>query len=201
MAASEPVHHPKPAVLPLWGERWQRPLFLLFLLCWAIALTLAYVAAPRRWHDIVLLSSAVLTTFTTLGRQLPLQNLFALALLVAGIAFVWNALVDLPLWWLTQLLWALILLNARAAAQFILRHDHHRRYYGSWLIGITIVTCTLATLLLDFSLYGATTTAVCAAAFLAASLPWYIDKRPVERAATFHPVIVLLALLTWWCLA
>lgn len=148
--------------------RWQKPAFLLFLLVWAVNMTLLGLelepGATLQWAEGLLLLSAAASTLLTLARRLPAQNVVAAAVLIAamagvvgtvaagsGIPFgarVYSELLGdkffdlLP--WTVPLLWVVVLVNARGVARLIMRPWRKTNYYGYWVIGLA---CGLAVLL------------------------------------------------------
>jgi uncharacterized membrane protein len=94
-------------------EHWHRPLFILFLLCAALNLTLLALQGPgaptRRsadswhalgcWPDGLLLASALATSMLALGRRLPFQNVLTatgLIVLLAGVLLGLTAWTGIP---------------------------------------------------------------------------------------------------------
>jgi len=82
---------------------WHKPVFILFLACWAVNVVLLGLGIDQslggRWVEGIFLSLAVLTTLLTLGRRLPLQNVATTALLVAilsGIVISVGSVTGIP---------------------------------------------------------------------------------------------------------
>ena len=142
-------------------ERWHKPVFILFLLSWAVSSVFLCLGlnspSERRWTEGPLVLSATLTSLLALGRRLPMQNVFMTALLIAfisagimsvatlsGIPFGPYRYLDqvgerifnvLP--WSLPLIWIVIIINGRGVARLIMRPWRKTNYYGFWVIGLT----------------------------------------------------------------
>lgn len=123
--------------------------------------------APGVW-DAGALLIAVVTTLTSLSRQLPLQNVLLAAFIVGAISgaiHLLGAITGIPfgpvvysrdagpqlfssLSWAIPVIWIAALLNSRGVARLILRPWRKLRVYGFWLIGLT----TILTVLFDCGL-------------------------------------------------
>jgi hypothetical protein len=197
-----------PQVLPWWGERWHKPVFLLFLVCWTTGALIAlfWRDLPGDWTKIVLIS-ALLTSLITLGRQLPVQNVIAAGCLFglagAGWAeFTHTAIDDRGTTWQTTAFWTVILVNCRGAAQFCLQVRRASRFYGWELTGVSACAFTLAVIFERAILYKLAPLVVLisfpgTAALMVLSLPLLMNKRPVEPPVSSQPIVVLLTLLAW----
>jgi len=146
-------------------ERWHKPVFILFLMVWAMNMALVCLriqpAAGWRWAEGLLPVFATATTLLALGRRLPLQNVFMTALVIllisaailflgakSGIPFgpyVYSGLLGerifdvLP--WSIPLVWIIVIVNGRGIARLMMRPWRKTNYYGFWVIGLT---CLLA---------------------------------------------------------
>ena len=116
----------------------------------------------------VFLLLATISTLAALVRQLPLQNVFLAAFIIALIGSVahifgvtsgipfgsflfgpqigWKIFNTMP--WAMPLLWIVTVLNSRGVARLVLRPWRKMRTYGVWLIGLT----ALLTMLFDCAL-------------------------------------------------
>lgn len=119
---------------------------------------------PETW----LLLLATVSTLVALARQLPTQNVWLAAIIIAlvgGLAHIFGAMSGIPfgpfmfgaeaglklfgtLPWLMPLLWVVVVLNSRGVARLVLRPWRKMRTYGFWLIGLT----ALFTMLFDCAL-------------------------------------------------
>jgi hypothetical protein len=193
-------------VLPWWGERWHWPAFLLFVLSWSVATVVPLLRGgfERDWMTNSVLISALLTSLITLGRQLPLQNVILIGVMLSVAGAGWAELTQTALdWrgttWRTTAFWTIVLLNVRGVAQFFLQRRRGSRFYGWELIGASawLFMCSAArsqykpiAILLLVSFFGT-------AALFVVSLPLFINKRPVEPPVSWQPIVVLPLLLLW----
>jgi uncharacterized membrane protein len=140
---------------------WHKPIFISFLLVWLVNWLVAAFAitlpADGLWVEGLLPIAAVATTLVGLRRTLPLQNVLAIAVLIAGFAYVVTALcvrTGLPFgpiafldadanpllgtvpWWIPAL-WLVVMVNARGVARLVLHRWRTSRNYGLWVIGVT----------------------------------------------------------------
>ena len=115
--------------------------------------------SDTNWPEALLLLFATAGTLVALARQLPSQNVFLAALIIAvigGAAHLIGAIMDMPfgpfmfgvdagpkllgrLPWSVPLLWVVMVLNSRGVARLILRPWRKTHGYGFWLIGLTAV--------------------------------------------------------------
>src|SRR2546425_12276705 len=83
--AAEPACRPAPFV-----EGWQKPVFILCLLGWIGNLVLTALriehSKASAWLEALFLLFATVSSLLGLGRRLPLQNVLATAILIAGIS-------------------------------------------------------------------------------------------------------------------
>jgi uncharacterized membrane protein len=141
-----------------------------FLLATAFLSTLAVVGvkSDSNWPEALLLLLATVSTLAALARQLPSQNVFLAAFIIAGIggaAHIFGATSGIPFGpfmfgpeagakffnivpWTMPLLWVVAVLNSRGVARLVLRPWRKIRTYGFWLIGLT----ALFTMLFDCAL-------------------------------------------------
>ncbi len=189
---------PQIAVLPWWGERWHRPFFILFLITWLTGLAFPYLGPARAsYWAAMLVTTALLSTLTTLGRQLPLQNVCLIAIVVGAASALWTTAIESWFDWRLATLWAAIILNARGTAQFLLRERRNARFYGWAVFGCAgAVSAAFAGILYNYW------TRIVAAPFvtilvLLVSFPLFMNKRPVEPPLSPQPLFVTAALLVW----
>ena len=185
-------------MLPWWGERWHKPFFATFLIVWGIALASPYLGPDRAalWSEILAVL-ALLSSLATLGRQLPFQNVVAIALLVGIASAAWTFVIHSWLDWCLAVFWAAILLNARGAAQFVMRRWRNASFYG-WaiLLAAAAISAIFAGILYSnwtSTLADASATIV----ILLLGFPLFMNKRPVEPPVNSQPLIVSIALLAW----
>ena len=115
------------------------------------------------WPEALLLFTATLATLVALARQLPAQNAFLGAGIIALIGSVSHSLgttTAIPfgpftytteagprllniLAWPMPFVWIVAVLNSRGVARLILRPWRKLRAYGFWLIGITVALTVL----------------------------------------------------------
>jgi putative membrane protein len=136
-------------------------LFALFLISFVLVWleTLLSLAIPSKpgWTETFLVLTVTATTLFALSRQLPGQNVFLAAGIIAaisGTAMAVGALSGIPfgpyiftdaagprifnvLPWSIPVVWIIIILNARGVARLILRPWRKGRLYGYRLIGVT----------------------------------------------------------------
>jgi putative membrane protein len=141
-----------------------------FLLAAGFVSTLVAVGikSDSNWPEAMLLLLATTSTLAALARQLPSQNVFLAAVIIAGIGGAahligatsgipfgpflfgsqigWKFFNTLP--WVMPLLWVVAVLNSRGVARLVLRPWRKTRTYGFWLIGLT----ALFTMLFDCAL-------------------------------------------------
>jgi uncharacterized membrane protein len=122
--------------------------------------------APNGTEALLLLASTA-TILASLGRQLPLQNVFLAAGVIASVGAIAHGICtvasipfgpltfasagptifgELP--WSVPFLWVVAVLSSRGAARLILRPWRKLKAYGFWWIGLTAVL----TALFDFAL-------------------------------------------------
>ena len=158
----------------------------------------------------LVLISALIGSLVTLGRQQPLQNVIIIGVifLLAGIGWVqFSDSTDSPLdWhrrnWRAVVLWTVIILNARGAAQFLLQVRRRSPSYGWELISASALVFTWAVVFLQVILYKPIAilfpvSFFGTAALFVISLPLLINKRPVEPPVSWQPIVVLPLLLLW----
>jgi uncharacterized membrane protein len=156
---------PAPVLLSPTVTRWHKPVFILFLLTWAINLValLLRVDLPNGEQGIeaAFLLLGVATSLLGLARRLALQNVLMAAVQIAclsggivavgtlsGVPFgpvvfsdrfgdkIFNAVP-----WPLPLLWVMLIINGRGVARLIMRPWRKTNFYGFWVIGLT---CALA---------------------------------------------------------
>ena len=140
---------------------WHKPTCIAFLLVWLVNwLVVAFgimLPADGLWVEGLLPVTAVATTLVGLRRTLPLQNVLAISVLIAGFAYAvtWlcvrtglpfgpiafldaeaNPLLGTVPWWIPAL-WLVLIINARGVARLMLYRWRTSRNYGLWVIGVT----------------------------------------------------------------
>ena len=147
-----------------WAHRTHKPVFIAFLVCFAIAWVtlLLGVSFSEDWHWLEglfwLLAAA--TSLLGLARRLPGQNVLMATTLIAAISFIIAVVAEktrvpfgpraytdalggkifgVP--WPMPLLWLVVIVNSRGVARLILRPWRRTMYYGFWVIGLA---CMLA---------------------------------------------------------
>jgi hypothetical protein len=189
---------PRIAVLPWWGERWYRPFFILFLITWITGLAFPYLGPARAsYWTAILVTVALLSTLTALGRQLPFQNVCLIALIVGAASALWTTIIESCFDGGAAMLWTTIILNARGSAQFLMRDRRTVRFYGWAVFGYAAAVSTAFAGIL----YNQWTRIVAApfvtTVVLLISFPLFVNKRPVEPPVTPQPLFVTAALLVW----
>ncbi len=142
-----------------WAHRTHKPVFIAFLVCFAIAWVtlLLGMSFPEewRWLEGLFWLLAAVTSLLGLARRLPEQNVFMAATLIAAISFTIGvvaektrvpfgprAYTDALGWkifgvpWPMSLLWLVVVVNSRGVARLILRPWRKTTYYGFWVIGL-----------------------------------------------------------------
>jgi uncharacterized membrane protein len=133
-------------------------LFLIsFVLVWLETLLPLSIPGKPGWQEALLLLAAAATTLFTLSRQLPAQNVFLAAGIIAAISGTVQAIGALSgipfgpyvyldaagprifnvLPWSIPVVWIIVIFNARGVARLILRPWRKGRLYGFRLIGVT----------------------------------------------------------------
>jgi uncharacterized membrane protein len=163
---------PQNPTAPVSGEKLLTRVYWLstFLLAAGFLSTLVAVGikSDSNWPEAILLLLATISTLAALARQLPSQNVFLAAGIIAGIggaahllgaksgipfgSFLFGSEIGQKLFntlpWTMPLLWIVAVLNSRGVARLVLRPWRKTRAYGFWLIGLT----ALFTLLFDCAL-------------------------------------------------
>jgi hypothetical protein len=191
-------------VLPWWGERWHQAAFVFFVVSWGlcVAVYLRDAFAPD-WMISLVLGSGLLTSLVTLGRQLPLQNVVVVGIVFGSAGAVWAWFVGTSLdWsdglnWRTTVFWTIVLLNARAIGQFLLRSRRGRSFYGLELMGVTgsVFALCQAALYKDEIHFLVAPLAVAGLLFI--TLPLMLGKRPDDPPVSWQPIVVLMLSLAW----
>jgi uncharacterized membrane protein len=169
MRASAP---PKNPTAPANGEKFLTRVYWLstFMLAAGFLSTLVAVGikSDSNWPEALLLLLATISTLAALARQLPSQNVFLAAFIIAAIggaahligaksgipfgSFLFGSEIGQKLFntlpWTMPLLWVVAVLNSRGVARLVLRPWRKTRTYGFWLIGLT----ALFTMLFDCAL-------------------------------------------------
>jgi hypothetical protein len=194
-------------VLPWWGERWHKAAFVFFLLCWAlcVAVHLKSTFAPN-WMTNLVLFSGLLSSFVTLGRQLPLQNVVIVGMLFSFAGAVWGWFVGPSLDWndgrswratnFWTVFWTIVLLNARAIGQYLLRSRRGTAFYGWELMGMSAFVFACVAALYTEPLYIAIAPLVIGG-LLFITLPFLLSKRTEEPPVSWLPIVVLILMVTW----
>lgn len=149
------------------AARWHKPVFIVFLLVWAVnwVLLLLRVKLPAegRWLEGLLPILAAATSLLALGRRLPFQNVLLAATVILGVStaivavgslsgvpfgpmvysneFAERLFAAVP--WPMPLLWVALVINGRGVARLIMRPWRKTNFYGYWVIGLA---CLLAVL-------------------------------------------------------
>jgi uncharacterized membrane protein len=134
-------------------------LFLIsFVLVWLESWLPLSIPGKPGWQEALLLLAAAATTLFALSRQLPAQNVFLAAGIIAAIAGTVQAIGALSgvpfgpyvyteaagqrifnvLPWSIPVVWIIVIFNARGVARLILRPWRKDRLYGFRLIGVTV---------------------------------------------------------------
>ena len=191
-------NQPATGVLPWWGERWHTPFFALFLVVWSIGVAFPSLRPERAIDGTgVLVIVAVLSTLATLGRQLPLQNVVFIALIVGFAAAVWTMAIERWFDWRVALLWTVIILNSRGAAQFLMRRYREARFYGWAIFGIGAVIPAAFAGILYNQWPQIVNASVMTLLVLLITFPLFMNKRPIEPPVSPQPLFVTIALLVW----
>jgi hypothetical protein len=177
---------------------------VLFLICWALSVIghLRSTFAPDWMRSLVLLSG-LLTSLVTLGRQLPLQNVVLVGILFSVAGALWAGFVGASLnWghgpnWGTTVFWAVVLLNARAIGQFLLRSRRSTSHYGWELMGVAAGVFTVVVAALYKQALLIVVAPLAAAVVLFCTLPIMLSKRAGEPPVSWQPIVVLTLLLAW----
>jgi len=152
------------------ARRWHKPMFIFFIVVWAVNTALAglrvELAIGFGWVEALLPVSAVATTLLALACRLPLQNVLmagvTISSLAAGILAI-GAMTGTPFGplvyteklgerffqvvpWPLPLLWVVLVINGRGVARLIMRPWRKTNFYGFWVIGFTCVLVTLFSL-------------------------------------------------------
>ena len=147
--------------------RWHKPVFILFLVVWAVNWVLlvlrVQLPAQGRWIEALLPILAAATSVLALGRRLPFQNVLMAVVVILGLStaiVAVGALSGVPFGpvvysdglgervftvvpWPMPLLWVALIINGRGVARLIMRPWRKTNFYGYWVIGLA---CALAVL-------------------------------------------------------
>jgi len=145
----------------------------------------------------MLLIVALLSTLVTLGCQLPIQNVVFIALIVGCAAAVWTMAIERWFDWRITLLWTVIILNSRGAAQFLMRNYRDARFYGWAIFGIGAVIPAAFAWLLYNQWPRIVSASVMTLLVLLVTFPLFMNKRPVEPPVSLQPLFIAIALLAW----
>jgi uncharacterized membrane protein len=164
LASVDPSQLAKMRLSPAAG-RWHKPVFIVFLVVWAVnwVLLLLRVELPAegRWLEALLPVLAAATSLLALGRRLPFQNVFVAAVVIVGLStaiVAVGALSGVPFGpvvysddfaerlfavvpWPMPLVWVALVINGRGVARLIMRPWRKTNFYGYWVIGLA---CLLA---------------------------------------------------------
>src|SRR2546426_12238235 len=147
-----------------WAHAAHKPVFIAFLVCFAIAWTaLLLGGSPSEdwpWLNGLFWLLAAATSLTGLARRLPEQNVYIAATLIVAVSFgiaimaektgvpfgprtytaaLGEKILGVP--WPIPLLWLAVTVNGRGVARLIMRPWRKTTYYGFWVIGLA---CGLA---------------------------------------------------------
>jgi uncharacterized membrane protein len=166
LASADPAHLARARLSP-GAELWHKPVFILFLLVWAVnwvvLLLRVELSAEGWWLEALLPVLAAGTSVLALGRRLPLQNVLVAAAVILGLStaivavgalsgvpfgplvysddFAERLFTSVP--WPLPLLWVALIINGRGVARLIMRPWRKTNFYGYWVIGLA---CLLAVL-------------------------------------------------------
>ena len=170
----------------------------MFLLCWGIDAQ-AHIrgAFAPTWSYELAVIAALATSLVTLGRQLPLQNVILVCAVFGLTAAIWAAFAGGPVNWKTTVAWTAILLNVRGAAQYLMRSRRGARHYGWEFTAASGAIAAVSVLILYKSALPALLALFVTAGLLIATLPLFVNKRPVEPPVSWQPIVVLPLLLLW----
>lgn len=187
----------------------------------AVVLALSLVALRFARHsgafggsaDAVALLVATSVALLVLSRQLPLQNILGLAVVMtlfsSGCLFISSAAqisCEPPIWnknfhslqkWSAPLLWLFALVTARGAAQFLLRPWRGLSGYGFGLIALTCLLIAGLDCLANRSLERLFAKLVLSFFAYLLTLPWFLHKRPEDSPADFQPLLLILLIFLW----
>jgi len=116
-----------------------------------------------------------LLTVAWLLRELPLQYVITVLIVMAVVAAVGRLMVKTTCWWLP-----ILVLNSRGVSRFALRKWTDRAYYGWWVIGMT---CVLST-----GLAPSWSTPMLALLMQIAATPWLVKRRP-GNTPSYLPIL------------
>lgn len=146
-----------------WARRWHAPVLAAFASALVTSSALSFAGAglheARPWADALVFLLAAATTFVSLSRRLPAQNVFAAAtgtavLASLSVAAAINSGIPFgPIAYTHELafqmagafpmavplLWIAVIINGRGLARLILRPWRTVPHYGFWVIGLTAV--------------------------------------------------------------
>lgn len=162
--------------------------------------------------SLTVLFIATAATAHLLGRNLPAQNIFGLAVTIAfvsGAANLATALLGFPTvrpvmnrsfielaGWTTPLLWMVALVNSRGMAALLLRRLPTANR-GLCLIGLSSVLAASLNLAVGITAGDFVLQVLVGAILLVISTPWFLDKRNLPPVLSYQPLVILIALLLW----
>lgn len=183
-------------VLPWWGERWHKPLFLGFVITLALGLISPLITPNYDWTAVVFVM-AFLSAFVTLGRQLPLQNVVLVTVIfVLASTFVTTAAARSNDWRLV-VLWTTVLIDGWVSAQFVMRRADGRRFYGWGILFLAIAIAAGFGGILYTNAMMAGLSAFTTMIILLAVFPLLMNKRPVKPPVGWEPIAMLAGLAAW----
>jgi hypothetical protein len=173
---------------PAWRE-W----LLLALAAGLIGLNLT-MNAPYLGHFTLLLLA--ISTLAHLRSSLPLQNILSSAFIITMGSMIAGMLQFGPGFsWTIPLLWMIVLINCRELARFLLLPWRSRPNYGFHLLGLASLLAIQMAWFLPFgtdrALESCALTWSTSLILLLATTPWFIQKHPRERPATWRPLLIL----------
>jgi uncharacterized membrane protein len=166
----KPAAAPQAPVVPAFDARarlsptvarWHKPVFIVFLVVWAVNWILLWLRidlpAEGRGLEAMLPLTAAATTLLALGRRLPFQNVLTAGVMISGLSagiiavgalsgvpfgpVVYSEAFGGPLFgavpWPLPLLWVALIISGRGVARLIMRPWRKTNYYGYWVIGLT----------------------------------------------------------------
>ncbi|MEO5803311.1 MAG: hypothetical protein ABIR24_07250 [Verrucomicrobiota bacterium] len=156
---------------------------------------------------------ATVATLLVLNQRLPLQNIIALAIILALFSgatllgasalkvlvlppVVNEKFLHLPAW-AAPLLWTVALVNARGIAKLFLHTMRKKSNYGIALITLSALVVASLNLRADSAWQTFIVQFALAITALIATTPWFLDKRSVEFKPDFQPLAIMILLLFW----
>lgn len=203
----------------------------LFISAFLLVGTGYWLGAPGfvkgQWASAALLGLAAVSTWNSLARQLPWQNVLLSSALIAlsgaGVAAVLISIATvmgsfrpgqaaeqsflLSKLWQWSLVWLVSTLNCRGVVRLVLRRWRLGPSYGFWVLGGTVVLAVLFILSfvrlsfvqLDRAAAGLVPgAAIGTLVTLVLVTPSLINKKPVTVKVDWHPLVIWVAFNLWF---